>query len=139
MEVNDKEMKTALKALMQIDEKILCPVYGMIKKKVQRMTHTTSEYAYITITNKGRLVIYRFDDHSSRAEAYDFVTLTFGETSVTQQGQYIASLEFLTDSGSADVNISYAPKIKDKDFPNQEKNSAKMYKLLKKLTGEDDG
>ncbi|MBQ9383793.1 MAG: hypothetical protein IJT87_06115 [Ruminiclostridium sp.] len=137
MEVNEKSMKEALATLLTNDEKSLCPVYGMIKKKVSKMTHTTSEYCYITITNKGRLVMYRFDDHTSRPEIHEFITLTFGEADVTQQGLYIANLEFLTDSGAAEVNFTFQPVVKDKDFPKQEKNSEKLYKLLKKLTGDE--
>lgn len=139
MVINDRTMNDSLKTLLKLEEKSLCPVFGMIKKKVQRMTHTTSEYAYITLTNKGRLVIYRFDEHSSRAETYEFITLTFGETSITQQGQYIVSLEFLTDTGTADVNFSFAPVVKDKELPHQTKNAEKMFRLLQKMTGEDAG
>ena len=137
MEVNEKSMKEALATLLTNDEKSLCPVYGTIKKKTTKMSQSTSESCYVTITNKGRLVIYRFDDHSSRPEIHEFVTLIFGEADVTQQGQYIANLEFLTDAGSAEVNITFSPVIKNKDFPKQEKNSEKMYKLLKKLTGDE--
>ena len=133
MEISNTAMKNAFRPLLLEDEKSMCPVFAMVKRQSQKITHNASEYAYITITSKGRLILYRFDDHSSYNEIYLLSTLMYGEVSQMQSGNYIAELSFLTDNGQKDINISFMPTVKDKDLPNQEKNSAKLYTLLQKF------
>ncbi len=133
MEINNTAMKTAFKPLLLDDEKSMCGVFAMVQKQAQKITHKSSEYAYVTVTNKGRFILYRFDDFSSYTEVYLLSTLMYGEVSQMQSGNYIAELIFLTDEGQKDINISFLPTVKDKDLPNQEKNAAKLYTLLQKF------
>ena len=137
MEVNETSMFSALKPLLEKDEKMLCPVYAMVNKQVKRMTHATSEYAYITITNKGRIILYRFDNHTSTTESYMLTTIIFGELHKTQAtGIYAAELSFLDDNGQQkDVTISIDPQPKGRalDLPNQSKYADKMFNILGKL------
>lgn len=137
MEVNETVMFNMLKPLLNTDEKSLCPVFAMIKKEVKRMTHATSEFAYITITNKARLVIYRFDTSSSYAESYNLSSIMFGELhKLSNTNVYAAELSFLNDDGQQkDINISIEPKPKGREanFPKQEKYAEKMFGILEKI------
>ena len=126
MEVNESSMLNALKPLLEKDEKSLCPVYAMVNKQVKRMTHATSEYAYITITNKARLVLYRFDTSTSYSESYLLSTIIFGELHTGKNtGIYTAELSFLDEDPQ--------PKGRAEDLPNQNKYCKKLYDILAKL------
>ena len=137
MDVNEKSMHTALKPLLEAGEKSICPVYAMVNREVKRMTHKTSEYAYITITSKARLVLYRFDSSTSYTESYLLSSLIFGELHEGKNtGIYTAELSFLDVNGKQkDISVSFDPQPKGRaeDLPNQNKNSRKLYEILSKL------
>ena len=137
MDVNETTMFGSLKPLMGEGEKILCPVFAMVNKQVKRMTHSTSEYAYITVTSKARLVLYRFDTATSYSESFLLSTIIFGELHKLQStGVYAAELSFLDDSGQQkDINISVDPNPKSRanDLPNQAKYTEKLFGILGKI------
>lgn len=137
MDVNETAMKNALRPLMKEDEKSLCPVFAKVSKQVKRMTHSTSENAYITITNKGRIILYRFDTNSSTVETYMLTTLIYGELQKMQStGIYAAELSFIDDNGmQKEITISVEPQPKGRAFelPNQEKYAEKLFNILGKL------
>lgn len=137
MEINESSMFNSLKPLMQPEEKILCPVFANIQKDVKRMTHSTSEFAYITVTSKGRLVLYRFDSSVSHSEAYLLSNVMFGETQkMKNTGVYSAEISFLSDAGiQEDINFAVEPKPKGRaeHFPNQAKYADKMFAIFDKL------
>ncbi|MBR5087954.1 MAG: hypothetical protein IK093_00855 [Ruminiclostridium sp.] len=137
MDVNKDTMMKCLRPLVEDEEKIICPVFGMVKKNVKRMTHSTSEYAFITITSKGRLLLYRFDQSTSYTETYNLSTIIFGELHKLQNsGVYAAELSFIDDNGmQKDVNFSVDPTPKGRAFelPNQMKYADKMFAILGKI------
>ena len=137
MEVNETEMKNALRPLLNEEEKSLCPVFGMVRKNVKRMSHAASEFAYMTITSKGRFIMYRFDTNTSYTEIYLLSTLIFGELHKTSNtGIYAAELSFLNEKGQQrDVNISIEPLPNGRAYalPNQSRNADKLFSILQKL------
>jgi hypothetical protein len=137
MDINETTMLNALRPLIKEDEKSLCPVFGMVSKQVKRMTHAASEYAYITITSKGRMIFYRFDGNTSTTESYPLTAIIFGELHKTAStGVYAAELSFIDDNGQQkDVNISIEPQPKGRAFelPNQSKYADKFFNILGKL------
>ena len=130
-------MMNALRPLIKEDEKSFCPVFAMVNKQVKRMTHATSEFAYITITNKGRMILYRFDTNTSTIETYMLTTLIYGELHKMQStGIYAAELSFLDDNGQQkDINISVEPQPKGRanELPNQSRYTEKLFNILGKL------
>lgn len=141
MDVNETTMFKMLKPLLNEGEKSLCPVFAMVNKEVKRMTHKTSEYAFITITSKARLVLYRFDNSVSRSESYMLSTIIFGEAhELKATGIYAYELSFLDDNGKQqDLNISVDPQPKGRaeELPNQNKYSKKMFDILRKILPEE--
>lgn len=137
MEVNETTMFNSLRPLLGEGEKLLCPVYAKISKQTKRMTVATSDYAYISVTNKGRLLMYRFDTSVSYSEIYNLTALIFGELNKLQStGIYSAELSFLDDNGQQkDINISIDPQPKGMalQLPNQNKYADKIYNILNKL------
>lgn len=137
MDVNETAMMNSLRPLLREDEKNLCPVFAMVSKQVKRMTHATSEYAYITITSKGRMILYRFDANTSTTEIYMLTSLIYGELHKTQStGIYAAELSFIDDMGQQrELNISVEPQPKGRanDLPNQSRYADKLFKFLGKL------
>lgn len=137
MEVNETAMFNSLRPLIQEGEKILCPVFGMVNKQVKRMTNASSEFAYITVTSKGRLVLYRFDNYTSYTESYLLSTVIFGELHKTQTtGVYAAELSFLDEKGQQkDLNLSVEPQPKGRahELPDQSKYAEKLFNILGKL------
>ncbi len=137
MDVNKDTMMKCLKPLVEDEEKIICPVFGMVRKNVKRMTNATSEYAFITITSKGRLLLYRFDQSTSYTETYNLSTIIFGELHKLQSsGVYAAELSFIDDKGmQKNVYFSVDPTPKGRAFelPNQKKYADKMFAILGKI------
>ncbi len=137
MDINETSMFNSLKPLLQNEEKILCPVFAIIQKDVKRMTHATSEFAYITVTSKGRLVLYRFDSATSHPEIYMLSNIMFGETQkMKNTGIYSAEISFLSDTGvQQDINFAVEPKPKGRAeaFPNQQKYADKMFAIFDKI------
>ena len=142
MEVNEATMFKMLKPLLNEDEKSLCPVFAMVNKEVKRMTHKTSEYAFITITTKARVVLYRFDSSISHSESFMLSSVIFGEAhELKATGIYALELSYLDDNGKQqDINISIEPQPKGRasDLPNQSKYSKKMFDIIRKIFPENE-
>ncbi len=135
MEVNHTEMMNALKPMLMPEEKCACPVYAGIKKNSTYIRSNTSEYAYVTCTNKVRMLFYRFDKFSSHKEIYMLGDLIDGDIMKTQQGIYAADLTFMDTVGTKSVQITFDPDIDPLKFPKQAKNAVLMYKILAKCLG----
>lgn len=130
MELSQKEMMSCLNPLMMENEKPLCPVYASIKQKSVHIRSSTGLYAYVTYTDKNRLVLYLFDQFSSHSEIYLMSDLLTGNVEQLSQGQYLIELSFITDVGSVDINMTIFPEVKNRDFPKQKKNLNLFAKLL---------
>ena len=135
MEVNHTEMMSALKPMLMPEEKCACPVYAAIKKNSTYIRSNTSEYAYVTCTNKVRMLFYRFDKFSSHKEIYQLGDIIDGDIMKTQQGIYAADLTFIADVGTQRVQLTFDPDFAPEKFPKQAKNAALMYKILAKCLG----
>jgi len=137
MDVNETAMMNSLRPLLRKDEKNLCPVFAMVGRQVKRMTYAASEYAYITITSKGRMILYRFDTNTSTVDIYMLTSLIYGELNKMQAtGIYAAELSFLDDNGQQkDLNISIEPQPKGRAnaLPHQAKYAEKLFNILGKL------
>ncbi len=137
MDCNHTEMIQALKPMLMPEEKCACPVYATIKKNSVHIRSNTNEYAYVTCTNKVRMLFYRFDRFSSYKEIYMLGDIIDGDIVRMQNGIYVADLTFIAVVGTERVQMSFDPNISPERFPNQEKNAALMYRIIAKCLGID--
>lgn len=135
MDINHTEMMDALKPLLIPEEKIACPVYAAIRKNSTYIRGSTSEFAYVTCTNKVRILFYRFDKFSSHKEIYMLGDIIDGDIMKTQQGVYAADLTFMDVVGTKSVQFTFDPDYSPERFPKQAKNSELMYKILARCLG----
>ncbi|MBQ3842085.1 MAG: hypothetical protein II820_05300 [Ruminiclostridium sp.] len=130
MDVSESAMTKALMPLLISGEMSLCPVLATVKCETRRVGGRTSEFAYVTVTNYDRLIMYRFDEYSSHVEYYTFDTVIYSELSTSGNGQYIAEFSFLTEKGKKDIYMTFMPQIKGNAFPHQNKNAQFLYEFL---------
>ena len=130
MEISESSMTKALLPLLISGEMSLCPVLAAVKCETRRVGGRTSEFAYATVTNYDRLILYRFDEYSSHIEYYTLDTLIYSDLGTSGNGQYIAEFSFLTEKGTKDIYMTFMPEIKGNAFPHQNANAKYMYELL---------
>lgn len=130
MEISESAMTKSIMPLLISGEMSLCPILATVKCETRRMGGRTSEYAYATVTNYDRLILYRFNEYSSYVEYYTFDNVMYSDFSVSGNGQYIVEFSFLTEKGTQDLYMTFLPEIKGA-FPHQKANAVYMFELLK--------
>ena len=68
MEISESTMTKSIMPLLISGESSLCPILAAVKCESKRVGGRTSEYAYVTVTNYDRIILYRFNEYSSYVE-----------------------------------------------------------------------
>ena len=131
MEISESTMTKSIMPLLISGESSLCPILAAVKCESKRVGGRTSEYAYVTVTNYDRIILYRFNEYSSYVEYYTLDTVMYSDFNDSGKGQYIIEFSFLTEKGTKELYLTFSDEVRGGGFPHQRPNAIYLFELLK--------